>query len=129
MEATVRTFIQMMRETSPHDVRYTTGTGGTVGRADESWLIRGGTIDIECKDVMILTNKSTLPRESQTREGQKCINAGGVAVAIDNNNMFEFRDVFADQCNWQPLLLLKHPRYKENFCITNWGLTHQVIEF
>ena len=127
-EQAVRDRLTEFRESVSEPIRQRVGTGGEKGASDLTWVIRGMSIDIECKRIMSKTNKSTLPRPDQTASGLEHIEAGGLSVAIDLNNVEDFLQLLID-CDYDLDAFRYAPEYIDNFEISNWGLPVTSLEF
>ena len=95
-------------------------------KPDQVLIIQGFCVGVECKRVMRLTNKASLPTAGQTHELRKLILAGGAGCAIDINSVDEFINTLDTIVNIRDLL--DHELYKRTFCIENWATeTKRVV--
>lgn len=59
---------------------------GVDGKPDDYFCLRGLFLTIEGKDLMLPTNKKTMPRYNQCREMDAIRAAGGATLVVDNAN-------------------------------------------
>ena len=98
---------------------------GSDYKPDQVLILDGFCIGVECKRIMRLSDKSTLPTAGQTHELRELIKAGGAGCAIDINSVHRFIDTLDSLIYGSDILI--RPEYKELYCIENWATeTKQV---